>query len=103
MSLCFSAPHHLVTLDRSQTFPLDVISRGVASLPHPQKQATGNQQPHGLLYSRRQLMAVTTTTQDFILAHLCSSQKARELRDLNAAFPCIPELETFRSVLDNKT
>ena len=98
-----SASHPLVTLDRSRASPLDVISRGVASLPHPQKPTEANQQPHGLLYSRRELKAVTTASQNFILAHLCSSEKARELRDLNAAFPCIPELETFRSVLDNKT
>jgi len=101
--LCCSASHPLVTLDHSRASPLDVISRGVASLPHPQKPTEANQQPHGLLYSRRELKAVTTASQSFILAHLCSSEKARELRDLNAAFPCIPELETFRSVLDNKT
>ena len=92
-----------MTLDRSRDSPLDVTSRGVAALPHPQKRTEGNQQPHDLLHSRRQLKAIGRATQDFILAHLCSNEKARELRDLNAEFPCIPDLETFRSVLDNKT
>lgn len=40
---------------------------------------------------------------DFVFLQRVSGDKARLQRDLNAAFPCVPDLETFRSVLDNKT
>ena len=99
-------PVKLVTLDHGGGTPFHdgaIIGRGTASLHNPQKCTEDQQHIHDFLQKRGTLKTVNTAFQDFIFVNLVCGQEAKVLRDLNAAFPCIPDLETFRSVLDNKT
>jgi len=96
-----------VTLDQNQDSGV-VPSGGVAfppSVPRPEKSAD-NAARDDLLRRchRRPARSVTiAAAEEFKLTLLISAQKAKVLGDLDCAFPCVPENETFRSVLDNKT
>ncbi|KAK7500689.1 hypothetical protein BaRGS_00007933 [Batillaria attramentaria] len=96
---------HFVTLDQSQDAEFGVkaaLGCGVSDLPCPSSDNTSDDQLLGTHASSVSVKRKTTARLELIRA-LHSEEKVHIQQNLDAAFPCIPDLETFRSVLDNKT
>lgn len=91
-----------MTLDQSQDADFGIkaiLGCGVRHLPRSSPDNLADDYTHGTASG---VKGKSTARLDLICA-LFSEEKTQFEQDLDAAFPCIPDLETFRSVLDNKT